>query len=229
MLIDAHAKRAKELDGDAQLIVDRDKAGVSTYITIGHKPPELVIGRRKLWGVFVPVDSQDPVASFFDQEDAMRWADNRADSAIREIDADAHGVQVAVAALIIRNGKALFGRLKGSGVYVLPEATLEISESLESAARRAAKMRAGIEIGRVSVSKLAPYINTYIEQTKQHYITLCMVGEYVSGEPRAVDPDWEACGWFDADKPPEPLFVTVKQIIFLASRGAAKTKGRKKT
>jgi 8-oxo-dGTP diphosphatase len=222
MLAESHGKRRAELAGSAQLVVDTSDKNQPIYITIGDKPPEILIGGRRTFGVFAPPESQDPVATFLDRNDAISWASGVWPDAhaISEIDSgDRQTVRVAVAVLVIKDGQVLLGRLRSSGAYVLPEGTLEVGESLENAAMRAAKS-AGIEIGKIRVSKTAPFVSTFLDTARQHFVTLCMLAEHTGGEPSAVDPNWDQCGWFSADTPPEPLFVTVKQIIYLAKKSS---------
>ena len=227
MLAEAYALRRSEHGDDALLVLDMGKDGKPVYITIGSKPPELAIGGRRVFGVFAPPDSQEPRATFFDKTDAEGWAtgqwpNDHADFKIGEIDAtDKPVVRVAITALIIHNGKILLGKLKKAGVYVLPEGELLVGESIESATQRAVKVTTGLDVGRISVSKNAPYVSTFVEKAGQHFLTLVMSVEYVGGKPVPLDALWESCGWFPADRPPSPLFVTVQQVISLARFNAA--------
>jgi 8-oxo-dGTP diphosphatase len=223
MLAEAYSVRRTD---EALLIVDQGKDGKPVYITIGSHPPELVIGDRKVWGVFEPPESQEPVATFFDRVAADRWAlDLTApgtDCKVKEVDAtDKTVVRVAVAVLLMRDGKVLLGKLKQAGQYALPEGRLEVGESIEAAAQRTMKRLTKLTVGRISVSKHAPYVSTFLDHVGQHFLTLVVLAEDIGGEPVVQDTElWESCGWFDADNPPEPLFITVKQIIALAKHNA---------
>lgn len=216
MLAEAYSMRRTELGAEALLVLDQGKDGKPVYLTIGSHPPELAVGRRQVFGVFAPPDSQEPVATFFDQTAAEKWAQTCGDeSRVAAVDStDRSTVRVAIAALILHEGKVLLGKLKKTGVYVLPEGDLDVGESIESAVQRAVKKTVGLSIGRTSVSKYAPYVSTFIEN--QHFLTLVMATEYVGGTPTASDSTWESCDWFDAAQPPKPLFITVQQIIALA-------------
>lgn len=225
MLAEAYSTRREEHGDDALLVLDQGKDGKPVYLTIGSKPPELAIGGRRVFGVFSPPESQEPIATFFEQAAAEKWAMGYTapgtDCKIGEIDAtDKPVVRVAVTALIMRDGKVLLGKLKKSGLYALPDGELNVGESIESATQRAVKVITGLDVGRIAVSKTAPYISTFIDKAGQHFLTLVMVVEYVGGEAQTLDPMWESCGWFDADKPPEPLLITVQQIIALAKHTA---------
>lgn len=232
MLAEAYSTRRAELGDEALLVLDQGKDGKPVYLTIGSKPPELAIGSRRVHGVFAPPESQEPVATFFEREDAKKWALTKwpvdpahpisTDFKIGEIDStDKPVVRVAVTALMIHEGKVLLGKLKKSGVYVLPEGALEVGESVESAVQRAVKVSTGLDVGRIAVSKFAPYVSTFVEKAGQHFLTLVMSCEYVGGEPQPIDTMWESCGWYDAESPPEPLIVMVRQIIALAKFNTA--------
>lgn len=229
MLAEAYAQRRAELNDDALLILGRGQDDRTVYITVGARPPELAIGGRRVHAVFAPPDSQEPIATFADRSHAVHYAtthwpadpiDADVESSsykISEIDAtDRPVVRVAVAALMLHEGKVLLGKLKKSGLYVLPEAALEVGESNESAVQRAVKVATGLDVGTVSVSKYAPYVSTYVDKAGQHFITLVMATQYVGGDPVAHDPLWESVGWYDAEDPPRPLAATVQQIIALA-------------
>jgi ADP-ribose pyrophosphatase YjhB (NUDIX family) len=233
MLSEAYAQRRAELGDDALLVLGKGGDGKPVYITIGSKPPELAIGGRRVHGVFSPPESQEPVATFFYRSDAehysiTKWPTDPADPGavsphykIGEIDAtDKPVVRVAVAALILHQGKVLLGKLKKSGHYVLPEGELEVGESNESAIRRAVKISTGLDVGAVSVSKHAPYVSTFVEKAGQHFISLVMSVQYIEGVPVPLDPMWESVDWYDAEHPPKPLIVTVQQIIALARYNA---------
>lgn len=215
MLAEAYSKQ-RGTQGEALLVVDLGKDGKPVYLTIGSKPPELAVGRRRVYGVFIPPESQEPVATFFDQIAAEKWAKESGDeNKIEEINStDRSMVRVAVAALILHKGRVLLGKGKKTGLYVLPEGDLEVGESIESAVQRAVKATTGLDVGRIAVSKHAPYVSTFIEN--QHFLTLVMATEYVGGDPKPLDPLWESCDWFDAEQPPKPLFIAVQQIIALA-------------
>ncbi len=225
--------RREELGEEALLVLDQGKDNKPVYLTIGSKPPELAIGGRRVYGVFAPPESQEPLATFANKADAdhyatTKWPTDPTDPGsvsphykIGEIDAtDKPVVRVAVTALMLHEGKVLLGKLKKTGHYVLPEAALEVGESAESAVFRAVKVATGLDVGKVSVSKHAPYISTFVEKAGQHFLTLVMATEYIGGLPTPIDPTWESVDWYDAEHPPKPLIVTVQQIIALARYNA---------
>lgn len=227
MIAEAYSARRAEFGDDALLVLDRGKDDKIVYMTIGSRPPELAIGGRRVFGVFAPPESQEPVASFSSQDEAINWATTKWGAAseiykIGEIDStDKPVVRVAVTALILHEGKVLLGKLKKTGHYVLPETGLEVGESIESAVFRAVKISTGLDTGKASVSKFAPYVSTFVEKAGQHFLTLVMATEYIGGVPVPLDPMWESVDWYDAGTPPKPLIATVQQIIALARYNAA--------
>jgi len=223
MLAEAYSQRRSELGEDAILILDKGKDERPVYITVGSKPPELAIGGRRVHGVFAPPESQEPLATFAERSHAEAWAPTSGvEFKIGEIDAtDKPVVRVAIASLIVHEGKVLLGKLKKSGLYVLPETALEVGESNESAVQRAVKISTGLDVGNVSVSKFAPYVSTFVEKAGQHFITLVMATQFVGGVPVPLDPMWESVDWYDAENPPTPLVATVQQIIALARYNTA--------
>ncbi|MGH7177022.1 MAG: hypothetical protein ACREJC_06565, partial [Tepidisphaeraceae bacterium] len=74
MLAEAYAQRRSEIGDDALLVLGKGKDEKPVYITIGSKPPELAVGGRRVHGVFAPPESQEPLATFADRDDAKKWA-----------------------------------------------------------------------------------------------------------------------------------------------------------
>lgn len=221
MLAEVYSARRED---EALLVIDAGKDGLPVYFTIGSNPPELVIGGRQVYAVFDPPDCQEPLASFFDEGHAQAWMEaNCADSAkIGKIDStDKPIVRVAVTLLIIKDDNVLMGKIKGSGFWTLPEGDMRVGETIEAAVRRAAKSVVSLDVGKVQISRNAPYVSTFIEQAGQHFLSLVMVAEYIGGEPKIMDPLWESWAWCDGDAPPEPRIVTVQQIFDLAARNTA--------
>lgn len=202
---------------EALLIVEHDDRKRPVYITVGPNPPELLVGDREVHAVFAPPDSQEPCASFATKEDAVAWGERQDGGYIvRRIDStDRLGVQPSVAVIVRRNDDVLYCRLRRGKLWTLPEGRLEVGESVEAAARRAVKQLLGLEIGDVMIPGNVPYVNTFIEQAAQHFLTCVLVANYEGGTPTVHDPHGviEHCEWFPAKDPPGPLFPTVQGII----------------
>lgn len=202
---------------EAILVVHEAKDG-PVYMTVGSNPPEIFTGGRDVWAVFAPPESQDPVASFMEEAHALEWA-----ASVYEVDSwkigridstDRPVVKSSVAVLVYnKEGKILLGRLSKHGSWGMPESGVQIGESIESCAKRAVAVAAGLDVGAVSICQRAPYVNCFIEQAGQHFVVLNMVAEYLGGEPKVVSPIWDKWEWCDADLPPNPLYLTVQAVI----------------
>jgi 8-oxo-dGTP diphosphatase len=118
-------------------------------------------------------------------------------------------VRVGVGVFIRKGGKILLGKRKGShgaGGWCPPGGHLEFGESWEECIERETMEEAGIKIKNV---RFGTVTNDIFEEGK-HYITICMVADYDSGEVRVLETEkcekWE---WFDweKDRLPEKLFL----------------------
>jgi 8-oxo-dGTP diphosphatase len=116
-------------------------------------------------------------------------------------------IGVGVGVIIIKDGKILFGKRKnthGEGTWCYPGGHLELGESWEECAIRETQEEAGIKIKNI---RFATATNDIFREDK-HYVTICMVADYDSGEPQIMEP--EKCfewNWFEWDNLPKPLFL----------------------
>lgn len=115
--------------------------------------------------------------------------------------------RVGVGVMVLKDGKVLTGKRKGShgaGEWAWPGGHLEHMESIEECARREVREETGMEIKNVRFLRLMN-IKTY---APKHYVDIAMVADWESGEPQICEPDkiesWE---WRDIDNLPEPLFA----------------------
>lgn len=115
---------------------------------------------------------------------------------------------VGVCLCIRRNdGKILLHKRKGKhapGTWAFTGGHLEKWESFEECVLR--EMRE--EVGDVNVTKPVYWttVNTLFRDEDKHYVVVCMVCDYISGEPRVMESDkcecWE---WYSWDNLPSPL------------------------
>ena len=121
-------------------------------------------------------------------------------------------VGVGVAAMIIKAGKLLLHRRKGShgeGTWSLPGGHLELNETFEACAVRETKEEFGIDIKPLKVISVSNNI-----AYGKHYVTIGVLAELVSGEPKIMEPDrCDAVGWFDLNELPENIFHASGRII----------------
>ena len=125
--------------------------------------------------------------------------------------------RVGVGVLIVKEGKVLIGKRKGShgaGQYALPGGKLEWRETWEQCARREILEETGIELtGDVTYA----YTCEAVIDDDNHWITVFMRAD-VPADTTAVntEPDkcegWEWMEWGD-DKVPTPRFLPLDMIL----------------
>ena len=126
-------------------------------------------------------------------------------------------VRVGVSVVIRRGDEVLLGkRLKSHGIgsWCTPGGHIEFGETPEEAARREIMEETGLELGKVSRSESLPYLNSPFPKEGKQYITLYLEGEYIGGEPIAMEP--EKCAewsWFNRKNLPAPLFTDMKDAL----------------
>ena len=124
--------------------------------------------------------------------------------------------KVGIGIFLIKDGsKLLLGKRLGShgaGEYALPGGHLEHDESFEECVLRELKEEAGASI-KVKPPKFLCVTNLRSYLPK-HYVDIGMVVEWVSGEPKLMEPHknsgWE---WFDIDNLPSPMFGCTDNYI----------------
>jgi len=121
---------------------------------------------------------------------------------------------VGVGVLVFRDGKLLLGERRtshGAGTWTPPGGHLELNETPEACAQRETGEEAGIQITNL---RRGPYTNDIFEAEGKHYLTLFIVADYLSGDPRPLEPEktigWK---WFDPEHLPAPLFLPLAHLI----------------
>lgn len=122
--------------------------------------------------------------------------------------------KVGVGVIIIKDGKVLLGKRKGShgeGSWSFPGGHLEFGEDVFACARREVMEETGVEITNL---RNATFTNDIFEKEGKHYVTLFVVAEILSGVVEVKEPNkcdgWE---WFSWDALPEPLFVPIQNLL----------------
>lgn len=117
--------------------------------------------------------------------------------------------KVGLGVWIIKDNKVLLGKRiskHGEGTWCPPGGHLEFFESFEECARRETLEECGLEIKNVKVVDVTNDI--HLSENK-HYVTIVMKAEYISGEPKVLEPDKCECwDWFNWDNLPSPLFLS---------------------
>lgn len=216
MLADAFAR--KNLP-EGVLVVEHAQ-GKPVYIVVSPNPPEIVHGDRRVWGVFA-ASAQEPIATFALEDDANRWSTNSEmpDTVVREIDStDKVHVRVGVAIVIKRRGteSTLYARLTSNKQWTIPEVLLNLGESVDGAARRAARELVGIEIDSTQIPHKVPYVNAWVPEVG-HFMSIVLIAECdAEVEPEIKGTIYDALEWRPAGDPPEPHFLTMRAIRMIA-------------
>lgn len=107
----------------------------------------------------------------------------------------------------------LYRRLKApeAGFWTIVGGKVDPMEPSREAARREAEEESGLTIGAVDFLCLAEAI---LPADRQHWISMIYVTHDFAGEARLTEPDaFSDVGWFDPDRPPQPLSVFTAQAF----------------
>lgn len=117
--------------------------------------------------------------------------------------------RVGTSLLVVRNGKILVGRRKGShaaGLYSVPGGHLDWNEEWEACVLRELREECGenikVRIRHFGEKRKEFFVtNDPMPQYDKHYITIWMVADWVEGEAENAEPNkcegWE---WIDYDQ-----------------------------
>jgi 8-oxo-dGTP diphosphatase len=126
---------------------------------------------------------------------------------------DNYQVKVGVGVMIIKDGKVLLGKRKGShgaGEYAWPGGHLEYMESIVDCTKREVAEETGMKIKNVRFLRLY----NLKEYAPKHHVDIGMIAEWAKGEPEVREPDRiDSWAWYDMDKLPQPLFSTIPSYI----------------
>lgn len=122
--------------------------------------------------------------------------------------------RVGVGVFVIKDGKFLMGKRKGShgeGTWSIPGGHLEFGETIEDCAMREVLEETGMEITEV---KVAGMTNDIFEDEGKHYITIWVTSQWKRGKPEIREPDkLLELGWYDFSTLPENLFLPWKNLL----------------
>ncbi|MFC1638909.1 NUDIX hydrolase [Patescibacteria group bacterium] len=121
--------------------------------------------------------------------------------------------KVGLGCLVVRDGRVLLGKRRGShgeGLYATAGGHLEHMESICDGVRREIREETGLEIGE---PRFLCVLN-YRDAAPKHHVGVAFVADWVSGEPQLREPDkCEGWNWYDLEDLPEPLFGPAAQQI----------------
>src|SRR3989338_10125840 len=114
--------------------------------------------------------------------------------------------KVGIGVMIIKDGKVLLGKRKGShgaGEYAWPGGHMEYMESFEQCAKREVMEETGMEIENVRFLRLL----NLKKYAPKHYVDIGLIADWKSGEPKLREPNkCEEWKWFDVERLPLPRF-----------------------
>jgi 8-oxo-dGTP diphosphatase len=120
---------------------------------------------------------------------------------------------VGICVLVVKNGKILLGKRRGShgaGEYAAPGGHLEHLESFDACASREVLEETGLVIGPPRLLR----VENVTAYAPKHYVDLAFVAEWISGEPAVCEPDKvERWDWYALDDLPAPLFAMLPSAI----------------
>lgn len=125
-------------------------------------------------------------------------------------------VRVGVGICIVKDGKMLLGQRQKSsgrspGTWCPPGGKVDFGETFQECARRETLEESGVVI---SEPKLITCTNDIFKAEDEHFITLYVQADWVSGEPTVLEPHkiakWD---WFDWDELPSPLFMPFEHLL----------------
>jgi 8-oxo-dGTP diphosphatase len=120
--------------------------------------------------------------------------------------------RVGIGVLVMRDGKLLLGKRKGShgaGEYAYPGGHLEHGESIQACAAREVLEETGMQIGEVRFLR----VMNSMRYAPRHYVDIAVVAE-THGDPVVREPDKvESWGWYSLDALPAPLFDFIPSAL----------------
>jgi 8-oxo-dGTP diphosphatase len=123
-------------------------------------------------------------------------------------------VGIGVGVIIRRANQVLLGRrlsAPGAGTWQFPGGKLDFGEDIEACAARETLEEAGIVVCPVA---RGPYTSDLFTAAGPHYVTLFVIADYVSGEPRAMEPTkCEGWSWHEWAAMPRPLFLPIENLL----------------
>jgi 8-oxo-dGTP diphosphatase len=113
--------------------------------------------------------------------------------------------KTGIAVMVIKDGKVLLGKRKGShgaGDYAFPGGKLEWGESFEDCAKRETREETGLEIQNVRFLRLLNF-----KFYGKHFVDIGLLADWKSGEPKVLEPEkCEGWDWYDTTNLPQPIF-----------------------
>jgi len=118
-------------------------------------------------------------------------------------------IGVGVGVILVKDSKILLVLRKGRNEWSIPRGKVEMFEKMEDAAVRETKEELGVDI---KVLKILDNVETF--DNNVHYISIPIIGEIISGEPKNMEEEVHSeIRWFDLNSLPEKQFLPSKLAI----------------
>lgn len=135
---------------------------------------------------------------------------------------DAGKPRVGIGVLVVKDGKVLLGKRRGShgaGEYASPGGHLEAGETFAQCCAREVREETGCEVGPPRFLR----VMEVLAYAPKHYVDVAFVCDWVSGEPTAREPDKvDGWAWYALAALPAPLFATLPSAIAALQTQAAR-------
>jgi 8-oxo-dGTP diphosphatase len=122
--------------------------------------------------------------------------------------------RIGVGIFVFKDGKFIMLKRRGShgaGSWSVPGGHLEFGESFEQTAAREVLEETGLKIKNI---RFGAVTNDLFEEENKHYVTIWMLSDYESGEPKILEPEkCDGMAWHDFETLPQPLFVPWNQLL----------------
>lgn len=120
--------------------------------------------------------------------------------------------RVGVGVLIIKKGKLLMGKRKGSfgkGTYGTCGGHLEFGETFTEGIKREVFEETGLQITSLTFICVSNFF-----LSNKHYIDVSFLGKVAKGEPEVKEPEKvESWDWYNLENLPSPIFEPVKIVL----------------
>jgi len=91
----------------------------------------------------------------------------------------------------------------GQATWSVPGGHLEFGETPAQAGIREALEETGVHIANVRFGAIT---NDLFPESNRHYVSIWLLADWQSGEPRPTDKEITSLGWYTLDSLPAPLF-----------------------
>jgi 8-oxo-dGTP diphosphatase len=122
--------------------------------------------------------------------------------------------KIGIGVAVIKGNTVLLGKRLGShgaGEWSYPGGHLENYETWEECATRELKEEVGINVTNLRFGFVT---NDIFETEGKHYVTICMIADYESGEVIVLEPkkceEWK---WYSWENLPKPLFLPIQNQL----------------